>query len=64
MLHYTKLERLASDKHPSLLGPFMGYEKHVNIPQGLYNKVENIYVNALKKGTEKEKIKLSLSDKK
>jgi hypothetical protein len=27
LLHYTRLERLASDRHSSLLGPFTGYEE-------------------------------------
>ena len=29
MLHYTRLERLARDKHSSLLGPFVSYEEKV-----------------------------------
>jgi hypothetical protein len=28
MLHYTRLERLASDKYSSLLGPFVRYEEN------------------------------------
>ncbi len=28
MLHYTKLERLVSDKQSSLLGPFVIYEEN------------------------------------
>ncbi len=28
VLHYTRLERLASDKHSSILGPFMSYEEN------------------------------------
>jgi hypothetical protein len=28
MLHYTKLERLASDKQSSLLSPFVIYEEN------------------------------------
>jgi hypothetical protein len=27
VLHYTWLERLSSDKHSSLLGPFLSYNK-------------------------------------
>jgi hypothetical protein len=27
VFHYTKLERLASDKHASLLGPFISYKE-------------------------------------
>jgi len=28
MLHYTKLEKLTSDKHSSLLDPFVNYEEN------------------------------------
>jgi hypothetical protein len=28
VLHYTRLERLARDKHSSLLGPFVSYEEN------------------------------------
>ncbi len=27
VLHYNRLERLASDKHSSLLGPFISYKE-------------------------------------
>ncbi len=27
-LHYTRLERLASDKHSSLLGPLVSYKEN------------------------------------
>jgi len=35
VLHYTRLEKLAEDKHYSLLGPFMSYERK----WGIVNKV-------------------------
>jgi hypothetical protein len=28
VVHYTRLERLARDKHPNLLGPFVSYEEN------------------------------------
>jgi hypothetical protein len=28
VLHYTRLERLAGDKHSSLLGPLVSYEEN------------------------------------
>jgi hypothetical protein len=31
MLHNTKLERLASDKHSNLLGVFVGYEENAQL---------------------------------
>jgi hypothetical protein len=33
MVYYTRLEKLAKDKHSSLLGPFVRYKENaVNIP--------------------------------
>ncbi len=28
VVHYTKVEKLAKDKHPRLLGPFTSYEEN------------------------------------
>jgi hypothetical protein len=41
MLHYTKVERLARDKHSSLLGPFINYEENENDCE--YNSKDHIH---------------------
>ncbi len=41
MLHYTRVDRLARDKHKSLLGPFVSYEENKVLPirpHGLYSQ--------------------------
>ncbi len=34
MLHYTRLERLARDKHSSLMGSLVSYKENVNVAPG------------------------------
>ncbi len=50
ILHYSKLERLVSDKNSSLLRPFISYEENELLwiqPQGPYYFLRNLQMDPI-----------------